>query len=123
MNRPLPVVAYLLFLGVCANAFPDSPSASPAGRLPKALPCSRPVKVEGEFNPRLPNLLITFKDGIDPTAAAERLARKYRFKIGAIWTALGGFFIRNIDVKIVPLLQCEPTINLMSFDVESHPSA
>jgi len=49
-------------------------------------------------------------------AIANMLAKKYHFTLLAVWTYFHGFAIKDIDLALIPLLQCEPTIKVLSFD-------
>lgn len=116
MKRALSLLSGVSVLGACAIALADPIAPAPAGALPQSPVCSQPARLEGQFNPRVPNLLVTLRAGIEPVAAAHRLARKYGLTIGAMGRTSLGFLIKDIDLKIVHLLQCEPDISVMAFD-------
>jgi len=79
--------------------------------------CPHPVIVEGHFDARAPHLHVLVKADSDPHATANMLAQKYHFTILAIWThAAHGFAIKDIDLALIPLLQCEPSVEILSFD-------
>jgi hypothetical protein len=80
-------------------------------------PCSHPVRVAGHFDARAPNLHVLLKSDFEPNATANMLAQKYHFTLSAIWThGPHGFAIKDIDRSLMSLLQCEPSIESMSFD-------
>jgi hypothetical protein len=79
--------------------------------------CAHPAPVDGHFDVRAPNLIVQLKPDFEPYAAAKALSQKYHFPVPAIWGhAIGSFPIRIIDPALIPLLQCEPSIESLSFD-------
>ncbi|MBS0380664.1 MAG: hypothetical protein JSS29_19450 [Proteobacteria bacterium] len=57
------------------------------------------------------------RKGSDPPDVARKLAQKYHFTVMSVWShAILGFVIRNIDLHLIPVLQCEPDIEQLSFD-------
>jgi hypothetical protein len=101
-------------LAVAAVTIPVYAEGTPTQR-PAA--CPHPVTLEGHFDARAPNLTVLLNDGFEPSATAHMLAEKYHFTVLAVFThAVKAFAIKDIDVAIIPLLQCEPSISVLSFD-------
>jgi hypothetical protein len=79
--------------------------------------CAHPAKLEGHFDAKAPNLIVVFRDGFEPYATTGMLAQKYHLTVSWIFAhALHGFAISDIDVSMIPQLQCEPSIDSLSFD-------
>jgi hypothetical protein len=85
--------------------------------LPHKPACSHPAAVEGRFELKAPNLIVEVKDGTDPYALARILAQKHHFTVLAVFShALRAFVIKDIDFAVIPRLQCERGVKLLSFD-------
>ena len=107
-------VTLALLLGVGAAAQPS------LGQAPtqQSAACTHPATVDGHFDPKAPNLTVLVRNGFEPRATAELLAQKYHLTLAWVYTyALRGFAIKDIDVSLIPKLQCEPSIELLSFDL------
>ena len=77
--------------------------------------CSDPAELKGHFDSRAPGLFIKFKHGIDPNAAAVRLAEKYHFKIASRYS-WGAIYSLDIDLGLLPQVQCEPEVEYLEFN-------
>ena len=84
---------------------------------PSRSACPHPAIVENRFNPVAPNLIVLLNDGFEQFQTAHALSDKYHFKVLAIFRTVRSFSISDIDVTIVPMLQCEPSIKVLSFDI------
>jgi hypothetical protein len=117
--NPAPhLAAWVYALGAFADVIAATPAAGSSAPAPQSPACSHPVMLEGHFDARAPNLSVLLKAGFEPYATANMLAQKYHFKILAVFThAVKAFAIGDIDAAIIPLLQCEPSIDVLSFDI------
>src|ERR1700682_1781919 len=118
MNPALYFLLSLSSVSAYANAVAGPSAPTPTDSAPKSSLCAHPAKLEGHLDARAPDLGIILRHGFDPAETAHALAQKYHFRISAIFTtAFRGFFIKGIDVAIIPRLRCEPSIDTLSFDI------
>ena len=107
--------AWVCTLGIIAG-MPVSDNAA-AGSAQASSHCPHSAAVEGYFDAKAPNLTVQFRAGFAPYATARMLAQKYHLTVSWVYAhALSGFTIKNIDVSLIPRLQCEPSIKVLSFD-------
>jgi hypothetical protein len=60
-------------------------------------------------------VFIKFKHGVDPSAAAVRLAEKYHFKIASLYS-WGAIYSPDIDPGSLPQVQCELEVEYIEFN-------
>jgi hypothetical protein len=77
--------------------------------------CSDPARLEGQLDPQAPGVFIAFKPGVEPFAAAKRMAQKYHFTT-AIQYSWGTIFTRNLDLTLIPSVRCEPDVDYLEFN-------
>jgi hypothetical protein len=110
-------IALVCTLALVSNAQAGSPTGTPERQASR---CSHPVPVEGHFDAQAPNLTVQVETGVDPYATARKLAHKYHFNLLAVFShAVRAFVIKDIDPAIIPMLQCEHGIKLLSFAVST----
>jgi hypothetical protein len=96
----------LPLVGACADVRAVEPE-TPA--------CSNPAKLEGHQDLKAPGIFIAFKTGVEPIAAAARMAKKYHFNT-AIQYSWGTIFTRNLDLKLIESIRCEPDVEYLEFN-------
>jgi hypothetical protein len=77
--------------------------------------CSDPARLEGHADVRAPGAFISFKPGVEPRAAAARMALKYHFN-KAIQYSWGAIFSSDLELKLIPLIRCEPDVEYLEFN-------
>lgn len=106
MNINAKILLVLPFLGACAG-IGTVESETPA--------CANPARLEGHRDVRAPGAFISFKPGVEPKAAAARMALKYHFS-KAIQYSWGAIFSSDLDLKLIPLIRCEPEVEYVEFN-------
>ena len=106
MNVFPKILLILPLLGACAG-----------GRTVKSeMPaCTNPARLEGHPDPRAPGAFIAFKPGVEPIAAARRVIQKYHFNTANQYS-WGAIFSSDIDLKLIPLIRCEPDVEYLEFN-------
>src|SRR5262249_6469937 len=113
-KRSYRVLLYFALAAWAATCLGGLPSVAVGTAVPA---CSHPVAVTGHFDATAPNLRVLVKGDSDPSAVAKVLSEKYRFTVSDIWTQRPrGFVIKDIALALIPLLQCEPTVENLVFD-------
>ncbi|MCU0646894.1 MAG: hypothetical protein MUF00_02770 [Gemmatimonadaceae bacterium] len=109
------LVAGVLTLGACADSSSSTApeSGAPLQLLPVA--CAAPVPVQGTPNPRAPLIIVLFKDGVDATREAARLAARHGFEVSRLYPAIGGFAALISSAQLAAL-RCETTIAIVEHD-------
>jgi hypothetical protein len=100
------ILLILPLVGACADVHTVK-SDTPA--------CSNPARLEGLRNPQAPGVFIAFKPGVEPIAAARRMIQKYHFN-NASQYSWGTVFTRDLDLKWIPSIRCEPDVDYVEFN-------
>ena len=77
--------------------------------------CPDPARLESHPDVRAPGAFISFKPGVEPKAAAAKLALKYHF-INMIQYSWGAIFNSDLDLELIPLIRCEPDVEYVEFN-------
>ena len=73
-------------------------------------PCREPAPLTGTFDPRVPDYIVIFHDGVDARQETTRLAAQYGFEPLGVWEhALLGFWAPPTR-EVVASLRCEASI-------------
>ena len=97
------VVALAWSLVACASS-PSGPS------------CADPAPLTGKFDPRAPDYIVLFHDGVDSVAETARLEQAYGFTASRVFTTDLDGFTANLNDDIRDSLRCEPTVQFVEHD-------
>lgn len=110
--RQFSLFALLVSLSACTN------SLSPSAVVPPQ--CLAPAALSGTYDPRAPSYAVLFRNGVNVSEEAQRLARRYGFTLNFVWNNLRGFSA-EMTPHVVAQLRCERTVTLVEFDVVAQP--
>lgn len=87
---------------------------------PEAM-CEMPAPLNGEYDPRAPNYIVGYEDGIDAEAETERLAAKYEFEPESVSER---YFVVEVSIgeEVREALRCEPSVEYVEYEVIFEPA-
>jgi len=104
-------VMSVIVFAVCAAVVDGCGAAEQltTGPLPTCL------TVKGNFDPRAPGFIISYKPGVDPIATTKQMENKYGFKATHVYTALAGFSAELSSAAVIGV-SCEPSVDSIEHD-------
>ena len=82
-----------------------------------SLSCAEPAPVFGEPEPGYEDdYFVCFKDGVDVSEEAARLAATHGFTPRYVYTVIPCLAARDLSQGIVDALRCESTVDHLSYD-------
>jgi hypothetical protein len=78
--------------------------------------CEAPAPLQGRFDPRAPQFIVVFDQGIESSEETPRLAERYGFTPRFVYThALEGFSA-VLEPEMVAGIRCEPSVKYVEYD-------
>jgi hypothetical protein len=103
----------LLFVALASLAAGCTASSAPGPR------CTSPAPLYGQFDPRAPDYIVMYRDGVSSSEETARLDAVYGFTPTYVWTAVAGF-AANLDDDVRDMLRCESSVKLVEHDAVVH---
>lgn len=107
-----------LALATCGGGSSPSAPTSETGADPSTViepACAEPAPLEGTYDPRAPGYIVSFEQGTDARATADRLAERYGFEVQRVFQSLPGFSA-ELTPETVAQIRCEPVVVLVEHD-------
>ena len=89
--------------------------SGPVGPVTPA--CDHPAPLEGVLDPNAPGFIVEFHAGVDADLESHRLGGVYGFAPQHVYSTIPGFSAL-IDEAALPMIQCEPSVDLIERDGE-----